>query len=643
MHIKQFFTLSLSVFLFGCIGEDPDAAKTTTATTTPVTTTPTTTKTTTPGAVGTEPALYKVRTQPNGQLQLYFQQYAKDNMPLDKRDEEATNSHLSDILNALPLWSADTTKWVDQFDTPTGTPPDSVNIRIVNDKGGSVISADGNHIVQNLQLDTDTGLFIPADKSILAIKTTMDQTSWIDVRGKMGASSFDMKQKSLIDLTNGYGLLLDSKLTDLKYDAKLDSTGVLTLNPNGELRIDQGTITLHKADIQGNLGVNNANFNFQTRRDSEKANIAFVQTKGKIYPLDSIGFPDVMMTVNGPFQFKSGSEIEMFLTTDKISKIVITSPFATALTASNDDKPVIEGKFRFIPKGLESLNTTTGQGILLVDSDIGFSAHMDLSQLIADNAVLKKKLSLVKAPILDSTYPARMGIFLKIEKASALALNATTPMQTAITTLKQGEVKASLWNTAPSHARVGNIIRTDFFTTNSTQATAEISSVSELFGLKHAFDFSPVNLVMTQTFNHTKLSDHVYRFIPESREAFWMVQHSINVNTPFSLGNISLIPSAGISYLMVQRTVFQDGFQTLNPDLSLSCGINHVSDTSKLSINILSNALYSKGTMALNDQDWIINTGFNLCLQTPQCIIATGLINPFQSSSEMYMNIQAEF
>ncbi|MDP3641319.1 MAG: hypothetical protein Q8R43_02670, partial [Alphaproteobacteria bacterium] len=159
--------LGVSGLLCGCIGEAPNATK---ATTTPATTTPSTTKTTAPSAIGTEPALYKVRTQPNGQLQLYFQEYSKDNISLDKRDEDATNTHLSDILSALPQWSADTTKWVDQFDTPTGTPADSVNIRIVNDKGGSVIAADDNHIVQNLQMDTDTGLFIPADKSILAVK-----------------------------------------------------------------------------------------------------------------------------------------------------------------------------------------------------------------------------------------------------------------------------------------------------------------------------------------------------------------------------------------------------------------------------------------------------------------------------------------
>ena len=643
MHIKQLIILGVSGLLCGCIGEDPNAKKATTVTTTPATTTPSTTKTTAPGAIGTEPALYKVRTQPNGQLQLYFQEYSKDNISLDKRDEDATNTHLSDILSALPQWSADTTKWVDQFDTPTGTPADSVNIRIVNDKGGSVIAADDKHIVQNLQMDTDTGLFIPADKSILAVKITLDQASWIDARGKIGSASFDMKQNSIVDLTNGYGLLLDSKLTDLKYDANLDPTGVLTLNPNGELRIDQGTITLHKADIQGTLGVNNANFNFQTRRDSEKANIVFVQTKGKIYPLDSVGFPDVMMTVNGPFQFKSGSEIEMFLTTDKISRIIVTSPFATGLNASNDDKALIEGKFRFIPKGVEFLTNTTGQGILLVDSEIGFSANMDLSQLIADNTVLKKKLSLVKASISDTLHPKREGIFLKIENTSSLALKATLPMQPAIASLKQGELKATLWNAAPSHVAIGNIATTEFFTANSTCATAENSTSSNLFGLKHTFDFSPVNLIMSQTFNRTQVIDYVYRFIPESQEAFWMMQHAVKFNTSFSLGSFILTPSIGVSHLMVADTAFQDGFQTLNPELSLTCGITHISDTSKLSMNTVATALYSKGTMVLSDHDWIINTGFNLCLHTPMFNIASGLLNPFQSSSEMYLNIQADF
>ncbi|MBH1989929.1 MAG: hypothetical protein I8H80_01995 [Alphaproteobacteria bacterium] len=640
MHIKQFITLGLSVLLFGCIGENSDANKATTSTT-PAATTSTVTapKAATPGAIGTEPAIYKLRTAPNRQLQTYFQGYVKDNLPLDKRDEDATNSHLSDILSALPLWSADTTKWVDQFDTPTGTPPDSVNIRIVNDKGGSVIAADGTHLVQNLQMDTDTGLFIPAEKTVLATKVTLDQASWIDIRGKMGSASFDMKQNSIVDVTNGYGLLLDSKLTDLKYDANLDPTGVLTLMPKGEMRIDQGAITLHKADIQGSLGVSNATFNFQTRRDNKTDNIVFLQTKGKVYPLDSNTFPDVMMTVNGPFQFKPGSEIEMFLTTDKISKIVLLYPFSDDST----NKPVIEGKIRFIPKGVESLTNTTGQGLLLIDSDIGFSANTDLSQLIADNTVLKKKLSLVKAAITDPKHSKREGIFLKIENTSSLALKATVPMQSAITSLKQGEVKATLWNTVPSYARVGNIVTTEFFTTQSTHTTAETSAVSQLFGLKHTLDCAQGNLVMTQTFNRTQLSDYVYRFIPESREAFWMVQHTVKFNTPFNLGNMTLTSAAGISHFMVAETAFQSGFQTLNPDISLTCGITHISDVSKLSMNIITTALYSKGTMELSDHDWIINSGFNLCLQTPQCTIATGLLNPFQSSSEMYVNIQADF
>jgi hypothetical protein len=645
MHIKQFFILGLSGFLCGCIGEDPDAAKTTTTTPTATTTLPVTitTKPQTPGAIGTEPAIYKVRTIPNRQLQNYFQAYAKDNLSLDKRDEDATTTHLSDIFTALPQWSADTTKWTDQFDTPTGTPPDSVNIRIVNDAAGSVIAADGTHIVQNLQMDTDTGLFIPSEKSILATKVTMDQASWVDVRGKMGSASFDMKQNSIIDLTNGYGLLLDSNLTEIKYDPKLDSTGVLTLMPNGEIRIDNGTLTLHKADIQGSLGVNNATFNFQTRRDNNTANIAFLQTKGKIYPIASSTFPDIMMTVNGSFQFKSGSEIELFLTTDRISKIAISSPFFTSTSVSDGDKPVIEGKFRFIPKDVESLTNTVGTGILVVDSDIGFPANMDLSQLVADNTVLKKKLNLVKAAITDTKHSKREGIFLKIENAPSLALKATLPIQVAVASLKHGELKANLWDTSLSHVNVGNIATTKFFTTNTTIATAETSTSAKLFGIKHTFDLTHGNVVLTQTFNHSQLSDYVYRFIPESCEAFWMMQHTVKVNTSFSFGNFTLTPSVGISHLMVQHTVFQEEFQTLNPDLSLTCGIAHVSGTAKLSMNTIATALYSNGTMALSDHDWIINTGLNLCLHTPTFNIATGLLNPFQSSSEMYMNIQADF
>lgn len=646
MQINHFSILCISTLLWGCIGKNPDDA--TSTTTTPETTPPTTstsapptttgTKATTAGAIGVEPAIYKVRTQSNRQLQTYFQGYTKNNVTLDKRDEDATDSHLSDILDKLPLWSADTTKWTDQFDTPTGTPPDSVNIHIVNDKGGSVIAADRKHIVQNLQMDADTGLFIPAEKSILATKVTMGKSSWIDVRGIMGSERFDMAPNSILDLTNGYGLLLDSKLSEIKYDAKIDPTGVLTLKPDGELRVDNGTITLHKADIQGSLGVNNATVNFQTRRDLNTANIGFFQTKGKIYALDSENFPDILMTVNGPFQFKSGSEIEILINTDTASKIILNFPFSFT---GNSDKPVIEGKFRFIPKDVEALASTTGDGMLVVNSNIGFPANMDLSQLIADNTVLKKKLTLTSSSIDDEKYKQRQGIFLKIENtSSALALKASLPIQTALTSLKHNELKAAVWNTAPSQVVSGAFSTTEFFMTNSIFSNHEISASSKLFGLNHNINLPYGNLVMTQLYNRAQITDRTYRFIPQAQTPFWMMQHKITFQMPVNLGNITLTPSTGIAQTIIPETIFQNEFQTLNPEASLKCGITHIVDSSTLSLNLVINTFYK----TFNETpSWNLDSGFNINFNTPLLNISTGVISPFQSHSEIYLNAEIFF
>ncbi len=640
MRIKQFITVTLSALLFGCIGENPDDAKAVATPVTSETTTPPTpaSKTATSGTIGTEPTIYKIRTASNSQLHLYFQAYAKENVSLEKRDQDATESHLSDILKAIPQWSADTTKWTDQFDTPTGTPPEAANICILNDMGGSVIAADGKHRVQNLRMDSETGLFIPSEKSVLATKVIMAEKSWIDVRGIMGSARFDMNANSILDLTNGYGLLLDSKLTDIKYDAKVDSSGVLTLKPDGELRVDNGTITLHKADIQGTLGVKDATFNFQTRRDSSTENILFLQTKGKIYSLDSEIFPDLMMKINGPFQFKAGSEIEILLNKDTASKIVLNFPFSLT---GDSDKPVIEGKLRFIPKGVDELTNTTGNGILVINSNIGFPGNMDISQLLADNRVLKKKLTLQAASIPDDTHIQRSGIFLKIENGSnSSLLKATSPIHTAILSLNQGALKAALWSPPLADIRIGRLITTELVTHHSTTSTNETSTTSRLFGLNHNVDLTFGNLSINQTFNRVQISDGAYRFIPQSHTPFWMTQHSFKYNTPFKLGNITLTPSAGISHLMISDTLFQDGFQTLNPEMSLKFGITHTIGLSSLSINILTNVQYQP----FNEQPrWGIDAGLNLSFKISCLNISTGLINPFQRTSETYMSLKFDF
>jgi hypothetical protein len=499
---------------------------------------------------------------------------------------------------------------------PSDVPPAGAYATIKNNNSGSVALVDASYSLAQLTVEENSGLYISDKGELLAQTFALQNNSWVIVPvGRIGAQSLTMGEGSVLDLIGGNGCILNADLKDLKVDSN-NPKGILTVGESGSADVFKSFISAHKVEQQGNIKAHQATFNLQPVTTGNYTNVEFLHQKGKIYPREGAK-PDFFFQVNGLYKLKPDAVIEMFIYGNEAAPVNLRN-LRTTTPLTEGDKPSIEGKLLLAPDSSTLTNTV---GIVLMDSDIPFTSttQTNVSRLLheASRTIAGKSLSLKMSG-------DNKQILLDIADAPK-------------------SLKATLWGTSPSHVRVGNSTTTEFFTTYSTLSTDETLSIAKVFGVKHTLDFTHGTLALTQTFNRAQLSDYVYRFIPESRSAFWMMQHSVKFNTPVNLGNITLTPSAGVSHLLVQHTAFQDGFQTLNPDLSLTCGITHVSDTSTLSMNAIATALYSKGTMTLSDHDWIINTGFNVCLQTPLFNIATGVLNPFQSSSEMYVNVQADF
>lgn len=635
MYIKHIILVGITICLYGCIGENPTdktAASATTPASAPLSTSPTN-KAAAPGTPGVEPAIYTVRTTPSAILQTYFQEYAAKNADLEKRAAYATTNKIDSVFTKLTKWSEGT--WKDQHGTTMETPPDSSNIHIIYDQGGSVLAADKDHLVQNLVLDKETGLYLPAKTSVLATKIDIGPKSWIDVKGRLGSSQLDMDPKSVIDLTSGYGLVLESALADITYDDKTAQTGILELRETGELRNDGGHFLLHKAEIKGNMGVNAATFNFQTRLDNKTENIGFFHTGGKIHPLAEEGVvPDVMMTVNGQFQFKAGAKIEMLFKNDKASRIVLSYPFSIV---PGQGEPVIEGAFSFIPKE-ESLIDTTGDGILVMESNTTFPATLStsISQLVEGDVVLGKKLRL-------DVSTDRKKIHLKISPApDGVKLKASLPIQHAMETFRQGELKSELWK-HPVSLMHSTFSTTQLIVQHSEIENSDISTRAYLFGLKHVFNFEVSDLVLMQAAGRSQIYDAVYRFLPQSHAPFWMIHHKIGLEKAFALGPIKFTPSIGVNHFMIPTTLFQESFHTTLPEVGLRSSVNYSAGSNSLSLNLIIQETYHEGWGKRNDQTWFLDAGMNVNFQTSTLNISTGILNPVSNTAEVYLSFQSDF
>lgn len=635
MYIKHIILAGITFGILGCIGENPTDTTTPAAPeqTTPTTSTPSGSKAATPGTPGVEPAIYKARTSPSGILQAYFQEYAAKNSPLDKRAQYASTNKIDSVLEKLTKWSA--AAWKDQHGTTMLPPPAASNVHIVYDKGGSILAADDNHIVHNLRLDKETGLYIPAQTTVLATKIEAGSKSWIDVKGRLGSAQLDMDSKSVIDLTKGYGLVLAGGLADITYDDEIAETGILELKESGELRNTGGYFLLHKADVEGNMGVNGATFNFQTRDSVSTDNIGFFHTAGKIHPLAEEGeVPDIMMTVNGPFQFKPGAKIEMFFNNEKASRIVLAYPFS--ITAGQGE-PVIEGAFSFIPK-VESLSDTTGDGILLMESNHTFPATLtaSISQLVHGNVVLGKKLSLV---VSDN----KKYIYLKIANAAAhQQLKASLPIQHAMETFRQGELKSELWQRPASLTRTA-FHNTQLIVQHLAGTHSDTSTYGHSFGLKHVFNLDMCDMVLTQIAGRMQTHDSTYRFLPRSHDPFWIMQHKLAFEKGFALGSRTLTPSLGFNHFIIPTTLFQEGFQTIQPELSLKSGIDYITESNSLSLNMIVKGTYHAEWGKRNDQHFSLDTGINIDFQTSTLNILAGVINPISEKSQVYLSFSTNW
>lgn len=635
-QIKPFLkAIGLSLLLTSCIGENPNdgTSSTTTTTTTPSTPTASTTKTPVklePGLPGVEPAIYGVRTASEDILKHYMHDYAKNNKTLDKRDEHATTKNIAKIFEGLTKWSDAATHWSDQHGNKLETPPDNSHVRIVYDGGGSVIATDGAHVIQRLQLDKESGVFIADETSINMAYLTLNEQSWIDVRGRMGAARVEMSPESLIDLTNGYGFIINTDIADLTVDKNLAQTGILELKETGQAKIDGGIITLHKADIQGTLKARNATFNFQTRRDNSIENIGFMHTKGQIEVLKdaSSSVPAVMMTINGPFKFGKDAEIKLLLDNASVSQIVLNYPFSV-LGMPEADKPQLDGKFEFVPT-VEELNTTTGNGILVLKSNVEFPALLDLSKSIVHDEILGKKLTLV-AGDLSGDDPFKHAVYLKID---SIPTGLSRTIQETFQTFKEAQIYSLLASNAlPPLFEVSKIKGrlTCFQYANGTH-----SSATQLtnFGLNIEHALRNSTLVWKHAFTRTQYYNDLYKLLPNAHTPFWEMHSYIGLRPQLNLFNM-LTVDGGVSYLCVPKTLFQESFHGFFPEVSTHLTL---SKHAHLSANVVSTTVYDAYR-----NEWLVNWGAESSVKLNNMTFSSLLLNPFSSAMQLKINLELSF
>lgn len=631
MRIQKLLYLAVfCLHLSGCIGENPKDpnAETTTPTPEPSTTSTPTVPKLEPGIPGVEPAIYGVRTPSEPILTHYMQDYANNNTSLDSRDAHATSKEITKIFEGLKKWSDATTHWTDQHANKLTTPPDNSHVRVMYDGNPSVIATDGAHVVQNLELDKETGVFIADETSINTAQLKLNPRSWIDVRGRMGAMSFEMLPKSIIDLTNGYGFEVNTDIADLSVDKALAQTGVLEVKAAGQGKIDGATITLHKADIKGTLKVKEAKFNFQTRRDNSTENIAFIHTSGQIETLrnDSGGIPENMMTVRGPFKFEKEAEIKTFLDNSAVSKIVLHYPFSTA-GMPEANKPKLEGKFEFIPT-VDTLTNTSAKGILFIKSNIDFITTLDLSQAILHDEILGKKLTLTKDTIDgDATYTH--GIYLKI---GSLPTSLSKSLERAITTFKEGKLYTVLEHPYTNLFNINNLkgkLSCFQHTNGSNHNTTHLKNIS--LELENAFRNH--SFILEQSFAHTNHHHTVYKYLPQASQPFWQVHSFIGCKIPT---RSPLDIKGGVSYVYIPDTILQSQMQGLFPEASISLKLNQ-NNHLPISANFIANTMYN----AYNN-NCIYNYGFNCKIKTSGTKVSCSLLNPMLSSMLFKLSIAFE-
>lgn len=629
--------------LSGCIGENPPnvgsdstgAAATATTSASASTSTPTgeskaaTAPQLEPGTPGVPPAVYEVTTPSSDILRYYMQDYAKLNTSLDDRDAHADKKNIAAIHEKLTRWSDPNTQWGDEYGNQLTTPLDNEHIKILYDGGGSILATDNDHVVQRLELEQETGVFIAPKTSINTAQLKLNPTSWIDVRGRLGAIRFEMNTGSLIDLTNGYGMEVNTEIDDLTVDTKSTETGIFNVESAGHGKINGGTITLHKATINGTLKLKDATFNFQTRRDHKTEDIGFMLTNGQLEVIqDEETLPKTMMTVNGSFKFGKDASIKLPFNNERAPQIKLNYPFSIA-GLTEDSKPNLEGTFEFAPTVAE-LTPTTSPGILILKSNTAFVATLDLRKAILHDEILGHKLTLVATEIdaddLDEEDDYTHGVYLNI---SSLPTSLSRHMVSVIRTFKHAQLDTTLTqpkvNLFNAHNTNVNLLCFKHIDSNKYETT-QLSSLAfevEKTARSHSF-------IWQQSFTHTRNIHIAYKYLPELSSPFWQFHSFCGIKRPLTK---ILSITGGLSYLYVPTTLLQAQLHGFFPETSVKFTLPYTK-TSPISTNLLVNTTYNG-----YHNTFINNYGVIWGIKTLTTNISCTLLNPLQASMSFKFEI----
>lgn len=634
--------LVMSVLVSGCIGVDPDAKKTETPAATPAApaapaapATPAKPAASTTTADG-KPIQFQFRSNSfPSTLRSHYEGFARSNTSLEKRNQIASEGNFASIFKLIDLWSNKSFWKYEDGRKLNDVPPAGAIAAIKTQGSPSLVQIDAAYTLEQLTLDASSGIYVPKDGALLAQTLKFQNSSFALVpEGRIGGQDLEMQNGSFIDLVGGNGCIIDAELKDLKVEES-NPKGVMTFGENGSVSINSAIITAHKVEQLGDIKLSKAVFNLQHVVAGNMTNIEYLHKKGKIQQLPEK--PEFFFKVNGLYKLKADAEIEMLVYGE--------SPFATPIqlvhlpdlpvtsAPTEDDKPSIEGKILLTPYG----ELEKQEGITLINSDVEFSQTTinNVSRLLHEAS---KKIN-------NYTFALKMSdnkkqILLDIKLASSLAqLKASMPVQHAAASFRQGVFKASLSEGADTHVKRVIVGAIELFAAQESCSSGFTSTHMSLFGLKHKITTGLGQVDLQQSWGRARVFDYVYRYVPESHQPFWMVQHRVRCSVPFNVGCINMTPSAGLSHQYIPETAFQEGFHTVIPSLGVTCGFQHTVDASKLSVNFSLNAEYQQGRVQLSDQVWGMNTGVSMKLQLPTLAVAVVVVDPFQTAAEVCLNI----
>lgn len=354
------YSLTISLFIAGCIGIDPEAEKAkqellklqaqsaaastaTTAASTTNTTTPTTaaaaptqantnaTSSTTSATNPEDIKSYYFDSAHQSMLRTHFLDYVNTFKTITDKNAEMTKQKLDDEIQNLPSWTAPHTNWkTKEGHSIEGAPPENSNIAIKPHGATTELRTDGTHVVHNFALEEGCGLYIAEKSSLSAESVSLAKDTWLEMRGKAAFSELHMGQNSILDISQGKGLTLASvkKPEDLQEGTTKavgeapNTKGQLTFREGHKTHIDNAYLTTQQIVHEGgNLHVSKARINLQDDKDgSGGTDATYIFRGGKIIPIEktdateaSKKYDDVALQLYGRFFADSAAQLQIHL------------------------------------------------------------------------------------------------------------------------------------------------------------------------------------------------------------------------------------------------------------------------------------------------------------------------------------------